>query len=175
MLGRLFENHTPLDLARACLLSIIGLSWSIVISVGGYLIVQTYGEDVRKGPPFADQAMAVAQVLESTPAFLRPEVLRALTSNFFDVSLQPNAVEPSPDNFQASMLTFRFLTQSAFSDDTARGPGAMGTRSPALEFAPWQWLVAQKREHHRCTRGRGRAHLPSRAERPANQGEAAAL
>ncbi len=125
MLGRLFENHTPLDLARACLLSIIGLSWSIVISVGGYLIVQTYGEDVRKGPPFADQAMAVAQVLESTPAFLRPEVLRALTSNFFDVSLQPNAVEPSPDNFQASMLTFRFLTQSAFSDDTARGPGAM--------------------------------------------------
>ena len=103
----------------------IGLSWSIVISVGGFLIVQTYGEEVGKGPPFADQAMAVAEVLERTPAPLRPEVLRAVTSNYFDVALQPDATEPSADNFQASMLTFRFLTQNTFSQNTRRGPGAM--------------------------------------------------
>lgn len=125
MLRRLTQHNTPLDIARACLLVVIGLSWSIVISVGGYLIVQTYGEEVSKGPPFADQAMAVAEVLESTPAGLRPEVLRAVTSNFFDVSLQPGATEASPDNFATSMFTFRFLTQSAFSENSARGPGAM--------------------------------------------------
>lgn len=125
MIGRLLENQTPLDLARAFLLVVIGVSWSIVISVGGFLIVQTYGEEVGKGPPFADQAQAVAEVLERTPAPLRPEVLRAVTSNYFDVSLQANAAEPSADNFQTSMFTFQFLTQNAFAIDTARGPGAM--------------------------------------------------
>lgn len=125
MLRRLLENNTPLDLARAFLLIVIGLSWSIVISMGGYLIVQTYGEEVGKGPPFADQAMAVAEVLESAPPALREDVLQAVTSNFFDVSLQPKAFEASPDNFQTSMFTFRFLTQSAFSDDVTRGPDAM--------------------------------------------------
>ncbi|MGA0236664.1 MAG: hypothetical protein ACO3NE_13870, partial [Alphaproteobacteria bacterium] len=78
----MLENNTPLDLARAFLLVVIGVSWSIVISVGGYLIVQTYGEEVSKGPPFADQAMAVAEVLERTPSPLRTEVLRAVTSNY---------------------------------------------------------------------------------------------
>lgn len=125
MLRRLLENNTPLDLARAFLLIVIGLSWSIVISMGGYLIVQTYGEEVGKGPPFADQAMAVAEVLESAPPALREDVLQAVTSNFFDVSLQPKAVEASPDNFQTSMFTFRFLTESAFGDDVTRGPDAM--------------------------------------------------
>lgn len=125
MLRPLLEQSTPLDIARAFLLVVIGLSWSIVISVGGFLIVQTYGEEVSKGPPFADQAMAVAEVLERTPASRRPEVLRAVTSNYFDVALQPDATEPSADNFQASMLTFRFLTQNTFSQNTRRGPGAM--------------------------------------------------
>ena len=90
MLRPLLEQSTPLDLARAFLLVVIGLSWSIVISVGGYLIVQTYGEEVGKGPPFADQAMAVAEVLERTPASVRPGGLRAVTSAHFDAAPPPS-------------------------------------------------------------------------------------
>ena len=59
----MFRNSNSLDLARMVLLGVIGVSWSVVISVGAFLIVQAYSEEISKGPPFADQAMAVAEAM----------------------------------------------------------------------------------------------------------------
>ncbi len=61
----MFRNSNSLDLARIVLLGVIGVSWSVVISVGAFLIVQAYSEEISKWPPFADQAMAVAEALEA--------------------------------------------------------------------------------------------------------------
>ena len=60
----MFRNSNSLDLARLVLLGVIGISWSVVISVGAFLFVQAYSEEISKGPPFADHAMAVAEALE---------------------------------------------------------------------------------------------------------------
>ncbi|MEK9968285.1 MAG: UDP binding domain-containing protein, partial [Ferrovibrio sp.] len=62
----MFRNSNSLDLARMVLLGVIGISWSVVISVGAFLIVQAYSEEISKGPPFADQAMAVAEEVLGT-------------------------------------------------------------------------------------------------------------
>ena len=120
----MFRNSNSLDLARMVLLGVIGVSWSVVISVGAFLIVQAYSEEISKGPPFADQAMAVAEALESTAPSQREQIRRAVTSRFFDISLEPGAAPASPDNFEASLLTFRFLTQNAFRGADRRTPKA---------------------------------------------------
>ncbi|MEC8037086.1 MAG: HAMP domain-containing protein, partial [Pseudomonadota bacterium] len=120
----MFRNSNSLDLARMVLLGVIGVSWSVVISVGAFLIVQAYSEEISKGPPFADQAMAVAEALESTAPSQREQIRRAVTSRFFDISLEPGAAPASPDNFEASLLTFRFLTQNAFRGADRRAPKA---------------------------------------------------
>ena len=59
MLRRLREENSVLDLFRLVLLSLIVVSWMVVMSVGGLLILQSYGQEVGDGAPFADQAKTV--------------------------------------------------------------------------------------------------------------------
>ena len=102
MFQRLAES-SPQDFARAVLLGLIAVSWTVVIGVGGWLIVKTYGDDVRDRPPLVEQTLSVLNVLEVSPPELREDILLTRDSNYFDVTLIPNQAPASPDNSRWSI------------------------------------------------------------------------
>lgn len=108
MFQRLAES-SPQDFARAVLLGLIAVSWTVVIGVGGWLIVKTYGDDVRDRPPLVEQTLSVLNVLEVSPPELREDILLTRDSNYFDVTLIPNQAPASPDNFAGSLSTFNLI------------------------------------------------------------------
>ncbi|MGB1147506.1 MAG: hypothetical protein ACPG4M_06395, partial [Alphaproteobacteria bacterium] len=103
-----------LDLFRLVLLSLIVVSWMVVMSVGGLLILQSYGQEVGDGAPFADQAKTVFDILEDAPPEQRQNIIEGIESRFFDVTLVENVAEPSPSNLESSRFTFDFVLPGAF-------------------------------------------------------------
>ena len=114
MLRRLREENSVLDLFRLVLLSLIVVSWMVVMSVGGLLILQSYGQEVGDGAPFADQAKTVFDILEDAPPEQRQNIIEGIESRFFDVTLVENVAEPSPSNLESSRFTFDFVLPGAF-------------------------------------------------------------